>query len=751
MQRWAACGAALLLMLAAQGAMAQASSAAAPQAAASAAPAASAPLQILPRSITVAPSGQHNGPFESHSSPDQLARARAGTSDTARLLQELPGVSLYGAGGVSSLPAIQGLADDRLRTQVDGMDLVAACPNHMNPALSYIDPSNVGSVKIYAGISPVSAGGDSIGGSIQIEAAAPEFAALGEERLLKGQAGLSYRSNGQARSGNVSLTFATDTLNIALAAAKTKQNNFRAARAFKPAAAGSETGPIIPGDEVGSSAYEASNQELRLAWRSAQHLLQLSLGHQQIAFEGFPNQRMDMTGNRGNQLNLRYTGQYDWGLLRGRFWQQNVHHAMDMGADRYFYGYGMPMFTEATTRGVQVQADVDLQDSDVLRLGAERQTYVLYDWWPPVGGSMGPNAFWNVDDGRRIRTGVYAEWQTDLRPKWTLLAGVRGDRVETDAATVQGYDNGLGAIWGNDAAGFNARQHQRSDTLADLAMTLHYQPSASASYEVGLARKAHAPNLYQRYPWSTQPMAALMNNFMGDGNGYIGNPDLRPEVANKLAFTADWHDSEGDDWNLKSTLHLSRVHDFMDAQRCNFSQCSAANVAATSGFVLLQYVNAPARLYGLDLSGRKRLLHNDGRGELAASFVLSAVRGRNLGTGDDLYNIMPENIRLTLEHKFGGLTTAAELLAVAAKQRVSQVRNEIATPGYGLANLRASYAWQQARLDLAVDNLFNRFYFAPLGGAYMGQGRSMTSAGIPWGTAVPGAGRSINLSLSVWF
>ena len=53
-------------------------------------------------------------------------------------LRDVPGVSLYGAGGVSSLPSIHGLADDRLRVTVDGMDLIASCPNHMNPALSYI-------------------------------------------------------------------------------------------------------------------------------------------------------------------------------------------------------------------------------------------------------------------------------------------------------------------------------------------------------------------------------------------------------------------------------------------------------------------------------------------------------------------------------------------------------------------------------------------------------------------------------------
>lgn len=56
---------------------------------------------------------------------DDLRPKRAATSDSAALLRGVPGVSLYGAGGVSSLPVIRGLGDDRLRIKVDGMDLVS--------------------------------------------------------------------------------------------------------------------------------------------------------------------------------------------------------------------------------------------------------------------------------------------------------------------------------------------------------------------------------------------------------------------------------------------------------------------------------------------------------------------------------------------------------------------------------------------------------------------------------------------------
>ncbi|MDD5191342.1 MAG: TonB-dependent receptor plug domain-containing protein, partial [Dehalococcoidales bacterium] len=118
-----------------------------------------------------------------------IVAKRPYVSDTAQLLSDVPGVSLYGAGGVSSLPAIHGLADDRIRTKVNGMDLVPACANHMNPPLSYINPANVESVSVFAGITPVSLGGDSIGGTIIVNSRAPRFAKKGEGLLTSGELG----------------------------------------------------------------------------------------------------------------------------------------------------------------------------------------------------------------------------------------------------------------------------------------------------------------------------------------------------------------------------------------------------------------------------------------------------------------------------------------------------------------------------------------------------------------------------------
>jgi iron complex outermembrane receptor protein len=75
----------------------------------------------------------------------------------------------------------------------------------------------------------------------------------------------------------------------------------------------------------------------------------------------------------------------------------------------------------------------------------------------------------------------------------------------------------------------------------------------------------------------------------------------------------------------------------------------------------------------------------------------------------------------------------------------------VPTDSYSLLNLRTSYEFEHVRLDLSVENVLDRFYSLPLGGAYLGQGLSMSSKTIPWGIPVPGAGRSVHVALSVDF
>lgn len=698
---------------------------------------------------------------------DALNTARATTSDTAQLLTGIPGLSVQGAGGVSGLPAIHGLAGDRNRVQVDGMDILASCPNHMNPPLSYIAPSSVGEIKVYAGISPVSAGGDSIGGTIQVQSKPPRFAE-GSGWEIGGTLGARYRSNSDARSADAALTLANADWSFGYEGSVSRADNYRAGGAFRAFTATGVEGHEIERDVVASSGYLLHNHRATVAFRHETHLLQASFARQEVPYQLYPNQRMDMLGNTQNRWQLAYQGYLGWGALEARIWQEQLRHDMDFGPDKQFwYGTqamvpgvttytracspvsatcaaGMPMKTASRTRAASLALSVNLHEDDVLRLGSEWQQYQLNDWWPPSGGGMWPDSFWNIHEGRRTRSSLYAEWEGKFSPQWSALIGARYSRIQTNTGDVQGYDTdsaspGSRMMTAADAAAFNAQDRRQHDEHFDITALLRWSPSDSVDIEAGIAQKTRSPNLYERYAWSTWAMAAVMNNFAGDGNGYVGNIDLKPETARTASMTLDWH-APGNQpaWRLRVTPWFTRAKDYVDVVALTHNGADAFNV--------LRFDNQSARLYGVDLGADMRLAEGDfGRFDLNA--IANWQRGDNRDSDQPLYNLMPANARVSLKHRLGGWEGGIEMQGVAAKTRVSALRNEVPTAGYGLLHLRGAYQWKQWRADFGVENVLNRLYDLPTGGLYVAQGRTMGINAVPWGIAVPGPGRSYYLAL----
>jgi iron complex outermembrane receptor protein len=314
---------------------------------------------------------------------------------------------------------------------------------------------------------------------------------------------------------------------------------------------------------------------------------------------------------------------------------------------------------------------------------------------------------------------------------------VRGEQVRMDTGTVQGYNTGM--MYAPDARAFNALDHSRSDSNLDVTALGRFEPSSSATYELGYARKTRSPNLYERYAWSTTFMASGMVNWFGDGNAYVGNLNLKPEVANTLSITANWHDSAHKSWEFAVTPYFTYVNDYIDVNV--LTQRSTGNT--------LQFANHDARLYGIDISGKAGLWESDGfgRGQLNGTF--GYVHGRNLDTGNNLYRMMPLNGSLALEQKISGWTNAVEVQLVDGKTRVDPQRKEPVTPGYALFNLRTAYQWKNLRVDVTVSNLFDKFYYLPLGGINYDQ--NLANRRLTPFDSVAGKGRSLTVGVTQSF
>jgi iron complex outermembrane receptor protein len=369
------------------------------------------------------------------------------------------------------------------------------------------------------------------------------------------------------------------------------------------------------------------------------------------------------------------------------------------------------------------------------------------------------NTFWNINNGERTRFGTFVELETKWAHHITTLVGARNDVVLMDTGNVQGYSNINPAMfYANDANAFNALKHAQTDVNFDITALTRYEPTPTDTYEAGYARKTRSPNLYERYTWSANAMAAQMNGWFGDSNGYVGDINLKPEVANTASFTAGWRDHTGKDWQLKVTTYYTYVEDYINVDRirenCPVSvlpngSCPFLPVGNGKNSIL-RYANHDAELYGVDVGGSKFLWETPDFGRFSVSGTVGYVQGQLINSGDSLYHMMPLNTNLALQQKWGRWTNSLELQMVNEKDVVDPIRKELPTGGYGLVNLRSSYEFEHIRLDFGVENLFDLYYEPPLGGVDIGMQPLIYPVNLPV-HAVPGMGRNFYAGLTAKF
>ncbi|BBC72403.1 TonB-dependent receptor [Altererythrobacter sp. B11] len=660
--------------------------------------------------------------------PD-LAERQAGSSDTADILADLPGVSAATGGGFSSMPAIRGLSEQRITVLVDGQQIDIACPNDMNSPLSYTDPQTIASITVLTGVAPVSRAGDNIGGVIAVDSAPPVFA-TGSDLLITGNASAFYRSNGDGFGGGLSFTVAGKRLSATYTGSYTQSDQYEG---------GGNKGLVR------STEYAKTDHALALAYRLDSGLLKLKTGFQYSPYEGFPNQSMDMVDNKSWFVNGAYEGSYAWGDVDLAAAYRDTDHVMNFLEDKL--PGAMPMNTEVHSFDGSAKLTLALSTRDKLRLGGEYHHQWLDDYWPPVAGDMmmmGPNTYVNINGGTRDRIGAYAEWEAQWDSRLTTTAGIRFDRVRMDTGDVQPYGTSMMQMADVMAAtAFNAAERRRTDENWSGSLIATYALTADASLEFGYAHKARSPNLYERYSWGRGAMASRMIGWYGDGNGYVGNLDLKPERADTVSAALSLGGFE-QGWQLRLAPYYTHVSDYIDAR---FVQTLPDMMGMPSDFVQLQFANQEAEFYGVDLSGSVALARDGIYGDATSlTASLSWLEGGNLTDHAPVYRQMPLNAKLGLTHRAGPVELGAELEWVAEKTRVDATRNEPRTEAYALVNLSAAYTLAGVRLSVEAENLFDKGYDLPLGGVSLGD-YGVTGVLRP----VPGRGRSINMGLSTSF
>jgi len=637
--------------------------------------------------------------------PDLQATA----TDTAALLDQAPGAAVVRNGPLSGIAQLRGLSDDRVTVLVNGMEITPACPNHMDPPLLDIAPSALQSLIVVAGISPVSLGGDNIGGVIVADRKPPFFSS-DAHTLWSGDLRTFYRSSDDGVGVNGGLTLANQDWSASYDGSWTTSDDLR-----------------IPDGRVRDSGVgEYQQHEARIAGRLLGGVFEAFGGVTRVRDAAAPAQPMDMIEDDSWFGGIRQTGDYSFGQLDTRISYNSTYHLMDnfslrpLVSRRTPDAEGFPFSAPSQSDDLSGKVGLTIpRDSDTFRTGLDFHWNRFDAFETDLAGGFQED----INNATRTRLGVYFEWEKKWNDQWSTLFGLRNDTVFSDADPVrQFYPDSA-----EDAAAFNSHSRDATDVNFDAMASVRFTPDSNQSYELAFARKTRSPSILERYLFTSFAFASGSS----DGRFYMGNLNLDPEVSHQIAFTGDWH---GEGWGLKVTPFYNFVSDYI--------QGTPTDVIFFDTIVL-QYQNVDrADLYGVDgeaFYDIDKLLTLRGK--------LSYVRGIDRDNGDNLYRIAPLHGTVSLEQHWQAWQSALELAWAAPQHDVAAYNDELTSPGYAVLNLRTGYTFA-GHLDvgLVVENLFDRRYENHLSGI-----NQVLDSDVPFGARVPEAGRFVAVTVGYKF
>ncbi len=640
--------------------------------------------------------GLESGMFAPKSSRE-IGRDFLFANDGADLLRNIPGVASIRNGPQTGIAQIRGLSGDRVRVTIDGRSITPACPNHMDPPLHYAQPAPGDRLDVFAGIAPVSAGGDSIAGVIRLSRPAAAFATAGGS-IVGGRIGGSFRSANDAWAGSTSIHQAGENHRFEYRGSWLTADDLR-----------------FPGGLVSASGFETQRHDMITTFRTGNGFISFDAGASRTRDAGTPALPMDMVRDDSWHFGIHHRDDIGGS---GMIWETRAYiHDVDHLMDNFSLRPepAMRMQAPATSRDYGLQTGIETPAGKHRLLVGFDTHHAEFD-----AGQINPMGLSRdtFNGNTRTRLGGYMDVESPLADRWTLRAGLRPETVETRAGTVNSAFGGPMVNADRDA--FNSGRRSHRDTWLDAATALRFEPDDATTLELGLALKNRAPSLVERYLWTPANASAGL----ADGRTYLGNPNLAPEESVQIALGAT---RRGDTWSATLTPFYQTIRDFI------LGTPHPARVDA-SGRPVLQYQNIRrAELYGAEVA-----VDWDIHERINFAANASYVRGGNRETDEDLYRVAPLRGLASFAYNHEGWEAAVECEWSAAQERVATTQNEPTTPGYGVIHFRMARTFANGmRIEAGVENVFDKRYADHLGGINRVPGGDL---GI--GQRIPGAGRS---------
>lgn len=628
--------------------------------------------------------------------------------DAAGLVARSPGAALIDNGALSGQVQYRGSTGDRVLVQINGQRFGSGGPNLMDPPLHYAPMVLVDRIELARGISPVSKGPGLAGG---LNAVLKQVGyADGSDARPVVDVGALYRTVDDSYAVGGTAGVATDRWRFGVIAAQEEGDDYR-----------------FPGGTAVPTGFERLTYGAHAGFRSGPGELSVEYRRSETDPTGNPPFAMDII--YFNTDFIRVGGKLalsDRLTLETHLGQVSVRHKMDNNTLRPAPAVQMlrATFAEAET----TTADVALAFGS--RLGTLTLGGDIEVGTKDVRITNPVNADFYLTSINQIgndRYGAFVQWRGELGVVQAEI-GVRIDRTRMEAGSpLLGSAVPMGPRMLANA--FAVSDRQASDTTYDVAARL-WADLGNFRPRLSLARKTRVPSPLERFSWlPTEASAGL-----ADGNIYVGNSRLKPEV---MWLAEAGFDYQGDRLYARPTLFYRRIDDFVQGAPFDSTpgliDSTVEMVANMNGDATpLRWANVDAELFGFDIDFGMKLA-----GPLRLDGVASYVRGKRRDIADNLYRIAPPNLRLGLSWDGQGWSVTAEGLAVAKQGKVSAINGEAPTGGYVIASLYGGLDLaDNIRLDAGVENLFDRAYEEHLAGY-----NRVMAGDVSVGARLPGPGR----------
>ena len=658
-----------------------------------------------------------------------------GHADAARLLALLPGASLNDNGALSGQVQYRGMSGPRMDVRVDGMHIPAGGPNWMDPPLHYAPMALLDGVRLKRGVASVASGG--IGGQAQARWKRPAYGDGGWRPSLDFDSALRAVDEGVSAGAVVGL--ANHRQRFFLAGSKESGEDYDAADS------------VVRGTEFERDAFGGG-----YGFAAGDHAFDVSYYRIETDAAGTPSLPMDIEFFHSNLWRGEYefeSGDYAFHLSVGG---SAIDHAMNNYGLRPapdFSALPLPPFAGTDRRRAVAESDgFEARLSFAVPLAGGIAT-AGFDWLEEDHEAVvqdpdfAPFFAHNFADARQQNAALYGQWAGEIFHAANLEAGARFSRVQSSAGEVDAFPARL--VDGNPAAWpmgtppravwilrqrFNAAPRQAEHDMVDWVIRLQREQGARWVYELAVARKSRAPLYQELFLW----IPLEVNAGLGDGNNYVGDVGLKAEVSHQVEFGFQWAGARG---HFSARVHYRNVDDYIQGVASRDMLVNAVSGRANGDPTPMRFANVEAALYGVDLTFGVELTPS-----LSLDGNAAYVRGKRRDEADDLYRIAPPNARLGLNWRRQALRVTLEQEFVAKQNKISaELTDDPAsranrfegTSGYALIHLYGSYEPNDAvRLDLGVENLFDKRYRDPLAGF------NRNRAAGEFGQRPPGRGRN---------